>query len=166
MFNPFPFIFIILELEFFLTVTHWGHEAKHKFLKKMLHIGDNVAHWGVAHWVHPVYFLNNFKLKKLKIDTVFFWRLHSYSFWLIIGWTATMTFKICTCNITLCWLNDWELNSCLQIEHIKKQTDQKDELIHYFHSGNEKTVKNNTFLLSYYARINDMICSRRDVGVL
>ena len=50
MFNPFPFIFVILELKFFLTVAHWGHEAKHKFLKKMLHIGDNVAHW-----VHPVY---------------------------------------------------------------------------------------------------------------
>ena len=29
---------------------HIGGEAKHKFLKKMLHIGDNVAHW-----VHPVY---------------------------------------------------------------------------------------------------------------
>jgi len=57
MFNPFPFIFVILELKFFLTVAHWGHEAKHKFLKKMLHIGDNVAHWGVAHWVHPVYLL-------------------------------------------------------------------------------------------------------------
>ena len=55
MFNPFPFIFVILELNFFLTVAHWGHEAKHKFLKKMLHIGDNVAHLGVAHWVHPVY---------------------------------------------------------------------------------------------------------------
>ena len=60
--NPFPFIFFILELKFFLTVAHWGHEAKHKFLKKMLHIGDNVAHWGVAHWgvahwVHPVYFI-------------------------------------------------------------------------------------------------------------
>ena len=55
MFNPFPFIFVILELKFFLTVAHWGHEAKHKFLKKMLHIRDNVAHWGVAHWVHPVY---------------------------------------------------------------------------------------------------------------
>ena len=39
-----------------LSVAHWGHEAKHKLLKKMLHIGDNVAHWGVAHWVHSVYF--------------------------------------------------------------------------------------------------------------
>ena len=55
MFSPFPFIFAILELKFFLSVAHWGHGAKHKFLKKMLHIGDNVAHWGVAHWVHPVY---------------------------------------------------------------------------------------------------------------
>jgi len=55
MFNPFPFIFVILELKFFLTVAHWGHGAKHNILKKMLHIGDNVAHWGVAHWVHPVY---------------------------------------------------------------------------------------------------------------
>ena len=33
MFNPFPFNFVILELKFFLPV----------------------AHWGVAHWVHPVY---------------------------------------------------------------------------------------------------------------
>ena len=39
-----------------LSVAHWGHEAKHKLLKKLLHIGDNVAHWGVAHWVHSVYF--------------------------------------------------------------------------------------------------------------
>ena len=39
-----------------LSVAHWGHETKHKLLKKMLHIGDNVAHWGVAHWVHSVYF--------------------------------------------------------------------------------------------------------------
>ena len=55
MFNPFSFIFVILELKFFLSVAQRGHEAKHKLLKKMLHIGDNVAHQGVAHWVHPVY---------------------------------------------------------------------------------------------------------------
>ena len=55
MFNPFSFIFVILELKFFLSVAQRGHEAKHKLLKKMLHIGDNVAHQGVAHWVQPVY---------------------------------------------------------------------------------------------------------------
>ena len=38
MFNPFSFIFVILELKFFLSVAQWGHEAKHKLLKK------NVAH--------------------------------------------------------------------------------------------------------------------------
>ena len=50
MFSPFSFIFVILELNFFLSVAHWGHEANHKLLKKVLHIGDNVAHQGVAHW--------------------------------------------------------------------------------------------------------------------
>ena len=44
MFSPFSFIFVILELNFFLSVAHWGHEANHKLLKKALHIGDNVAH--------------------------------------------------------------------------------------------------------------------------
>ena len=57
MFNPFSFIFVILELKFFLSVAQRGHEAKHKLLKKMLHIGDNVAHQGVAHWVQPVYII-------------------------------------------------------------------------------------------------------------
>ena len=38
-----------------LSVAHWGHEAKHKLLKKMLHIGDNVAHWGVvASFILPI----------------------------------------------------------------------------------------------------------------
>ena len=33
MFNPFPFIFVILELKFFLSVAHWGHGAKHSSKK-------------------------------------------------------------------------------------------------------------------------------------
>ena len=48
--------FYLNKVWFLLSVAHWGHEAKHKLLKKMLYIGDNVAHWGVAHWVHPMYY--------------------------------------------------------------------------------------------------------------
>ena len=44
MFNPFSFIFVILELKIFLSVAQRVHEVKHKLLKQMLHIGDNVAH--------------------------------------------------------------------------------------------------------------------------
>ena len=43
MFNPFPFIFVNVELKFFLSVAQRGYGTKHKLLKKMLHIGDNVA---------------------------------------------------------------------------------------------------------------------------
>ena len=42
MFNPFSFIFVIFEFKFFLSVAQRGHEAKHKLLKKMLHIGDKL----------------------------------------------------------------------------------------------------------------------------
>ena len=38
MFNPFTLIFVILELKFFLSVAQREHGAKHKLLKKMLHI--------------------------------------------------------------------------------------------------------------------------------
>ena len=74
MFNPFPFIFVILELKFFLTVAHWGHEAKHKLLKKMLQIGDNVAHWGVAHKLY--YFFVEIRQKLI---------IYFVNFLLIIG---------------------------------------------------------------------------------
>ena len=46
-FNPFSFIFVILELKIFLSVAQRGHGAKHKLLKKC-------CTSGVAHWVHPV----------------------------------------------------------------------------------------------------------------
>ena len=26
------------------NIIHWGHEAKHKLLRRVLNIGDNVAH--------------------------------------------------------------------------------------------------------------------------
>ena len=62
MFNPFSFIFVILELKFFLSVAHWGHEAKHKFSKKMLHIK------GVHIGVQPVY-TKNLSLRLFKYQT-------------------------------------------------------------------------------------------------
>ena len=48
MFNPFPLIFVILELKFFRSVAQKGHGTKHKLLKKLLHIRDKVAHWGAT----------------------------------------------------------------------------------------------------------------------
>ena len=39
MFNPFPFIFVILELKIFLTVAQKGHGAKQKLLKKWCTLG-------------------------------------------------------------------------------------------------------------------------------
>ena len=38
--NLFTFIFVIWELKFFLSVAQRGHGAKHKLIKKMLHVGD------------------------------------------------------------------------------------------------------------------------------
>ena len=31
--------FYLNKLKFLLSVAHWGHEAKHKLLKNMMHIG-------------------------------------------------------------------------------------------------------------------------------
>ena len=45
MFSPFLFIFVILELNFFLSVTHWGVTSGDTRDKTQIP-QKNVAHWG------------------------------------------------------------------------------------------------------------------------
>ena len=75
-----------------------GTRGKTQIPQKTLHIEDNVAHWGVAHWVLPVYTSNSTEFKFLgrnsELELCKVIPHHPYSNW-NCEWSDSGKIRIC-----------------------------------------------------------------------